>query len=94
MLAETINNKLNSECSYIYNRHDNKCARSKNEIGISSIRGGNIVGEHVVKFFSENETFEIKHTSYSRTVFAEGAIRAAKFLVSQKSGLYTMQDLI
>lgn len=94
MLADTINKKLNNEYSYIYNRHENKNSRSKNEIGISSIRGGNIVGEHSVKFFSENETFEITHTSYSRNVFAEGAIRAAKFLVSQKEGLYTMQDLI
>ena len=60
---------------------------------MSSIRGGNIVGEHTVKFFGEFETFEIKHTSYSRNVFAEGALKAAEFLVSKPAGLYDMEDL-
>ena len=60
---------------------------------MSSIRGGNIVGEHIVQFFGEFETFEIKHTSYSRNVFAEGAIRASKFIVEQENGLYSMEDM-
>ena len=64
--------------------------RNPKEIGFSSIRGGNIVGEHSVFFFSSNETLEIKHTAHSRIVFAEGAIKAAKFLVKQKSGLYSI----
>ena len=68
--------------------------RNPNEIGFSSIRGGNIVGEHVVQFFGQNETLEIKHTSYSREIFAEGALKAAKFLVNQKPGLYGMSDLM
>jgi len=54
---------------------------------------GNIVGEHTVQFFGEFETFEIKHTSYSRNVFAEGALKAAQFIVEQKPGLYDMNDL-
>ena len=54
---------------------------------------GNIVGEHTVQFFGEFETLEIKHTSYSRNVFAEGAIKAAQFIVEQKPGLYDMNDL-
>ena len=69
-------------------------SREKNEIGFSSIRGGNIVGEHTVIFFGENETLEITHKSYSRKVFAEGAIEAAKFIINQKNGLYDMKNLI
>lgn len=69
--------------------------REKNEIGITSVRGGNIVGEHSVFFFGPNETLEIKHTAYSRDVFAEGAIKAAEFLLAKREpGLYTMDDLI
>lgn len=94
MLANTINNSLNNEYNYIYDRHDKHEKRDSKEIGISSIRGGNIVGEHTVKFFNEFETFEIKHTSYSRNVFAEGAIKAAKFIVTQKAGFYCMDNLI
>lgn len=56
---------------YVYNRHDLSKKREDNEIGITSIRGGNIVGEHSIHFFGLNDTFEIKHTSYSRSVFAE-----------------------
>lgn len=94
MLANTINSSLNNQYHYIYNRHEKREKREKNEIGISSIRGGNIVGEHTVQFFSEFETFEIKHTSYSRNVFAEGAIKAAKFLTSKTAGYYSMNDII
>ena len=61
---------------------------------MNSIRGGNIVGEHTVQFFGESETFEIKHTAYSRNVFAEGAIKAAEFIVDKPNGLYNMDDLI
>ena len=60
---------------------------------MNSIRGGNIVGEHVVQFFGEFETFELKHTSYSRNVFAEGALKAAQFLVTKPNGLYGMEDM-
>ena len=58
-----------------------------------SIRGGNIVGEHTVQFFGEFETFEIKHTSYSRKVFAEGALKAAEFISNKTNGFYTMEDM-
>ena len=60
---------------------------------MSSIRNGNIVGEHTVQFIGDFETFEIKHTSYSRNVFAEGALKACEFLVTQKPGLYCMEDM-
>ena len=61
---------------------------------MNSIRGGNIVGEHIVQFFGEYETFEIKHTSYSRNVFAEGALKATKFVKEKTIGLYSMDDML
>lgn len=93
--ALLLANSINIDNSYIYqfSRMQKQEKRNPKEIGFSSIRGGNIVGEHSVIFFSPNETLEIKHTAHSRTVFAEGAIKAAKFIVNQKSGLYCMQDL-
>jgi len=94
MLASTINEALGGDYKYEYNRHSKHEKRDKKEIGISSIRGGNIVGEHTVMFFGESETFEIKHTSYSRQVFAEGAIKAAEFIVGKKNGMYNMDDLM
>lgn len=94
MLAESINKARNGQMNYELDRHNRRQKRNKNDIGISSIRGGNIVGEHSVMFFGENESFEVKHTAYSRTVFAEGAIRAAKFLVNKNNGLFDMNDLL
>ena len=93
MLADSINKSLGSSLYYEYNRHDKHEKRNKNEIGINSIRGGNIVGEHTVQFFGEYETFEIKHTSYSRNLFAEGALKAADFIVTKSNGLYNMEDM-
>lgn len=94
LLADKINESLGNTLKYEFNRHDKHEKREKNEIGFSSIRGGNIVGEHIVQFYGENETFEIKHTSYSRSVFAEGALKAAEFIVYKENGLYNMDDLI
>ena len=93
MLADSINTALNNTLHCEYNRHDKHEKRDKNEIGMSSIRGGNIVGEHSVQFIGNFETFEIKHTSYSRNVFAEGALKAAEFIVNQQPGLYSMEDM-
>ena len=94
MLADSINEALGNKYHCEYNRHDKHEKRDKFEIGMSSIRGGNIVGEHIVQFFGEFETFEIKHTSYSRNVFVEGALKAAEFIVNQPNGLYNMDDLV
>jgi len=94
MLADSINEALGNRYHCEYNRHDKHEKRDKFEIGMSSIRGGNIVGEHIVQFFGEFETFEIKHTTYSRNVFAEGALKAAEFIVNQPNGLYNMDDLV
>lgn len=94
LLADSINKSLNNKMKYVFDRHCTNKKRENNEIGFSSIRGGNIVGEHTVKFFSSNETFEITHTSYSRTVYADGALKAAEFLINMPTGFYDMNDLI
>lgn len=94
LLADAINEVMDEKLEYNFNRHDIHEKRNPNEIGFSSIRGGNIVGEHSVIFFGEHETFEIKHTSYSRDVFAEGALKACEFIVLQPAGLYGMDDMV
>lgn len=94
LLADAINEVLENKKEYTFDRMQKREKRNKNEIGFSSIRGGNIVGEHTVKFFGESETLEITHTAYSRQVFAEGAINAAKFIIDQKPGLYDMKNLV
>lgn len=94
LLADAINKVFNGEKEYNFDRMSKREKREKKEIGFSSIRGGNIVGEHTVQFFSENETLEITHKSYSRQVFAEGALKATKFIVTQKNGLYDMKDIV
>lgn len=95
LLANAINNSVVDKKEYVFDRHTKKEKRSKNEIGFSSIRGGNIVGEHSVQFFSQYETFEIKHTAYSRELFADGALKASEFIVKQKENrIYDMNDLM
>lgn len=91
MLAEGINESLNNSMRIVYGREGK---RKADEIGISSLRGGNIVGEHTVNFYGANETLSITHTALSRELFAEGAIRAAKFIVDKPAKLYCMDDLI
>lgn len=94
LLADSINKKLNNSMIYTFGRHNITEKRTKNEIGFSSIRGGNIVGEHTIKFFGSNETFEITHVSYSRSIYADGALKAAKFLINKTAGLYNMDNLV
>lgn len=91
LLADAINEVLENKKEYTFDRMQKREKRNKNEIGFSSIRGGNIVGEHTVAFFGESETLEITHKAYSRQVFAEGALKAAEFIVDKKNGLYNVQ---
>lgn len=93
-LANSINNALGNTMEYVFDRHNIHEKRKTNEIGFSSIRGGNIVGEHSVQFYGAHETFEIKHTSYSRDVFAEGALKACEFIVNKPPKLYGMDDML
>lgn len=94
LLADAINKELNNSKEYTFDRFSKREKRNKNEIGFSSIRGGNIVGEHTVSFFGENETFEITHKAYSRGVFAEGAVKGAKYILDKKPGIYSMEDIV
>ena len=93
-LGASINEELNNEYEYIYDRSRTRTKRTKKEIGFSAIRGGTIVGEHDVIFAGTDETVTFSHAAFSRTVFAKGAIEAAKFLVGKPAALYTMADLI
>lgn len=93
-LADSINEVLDEKYSYTFDRSQIREKRQKKEIGISAVRGGTIVGEHEVIFAGLDEVIEIKHTAYSRAIFAKGAIQAAKFLKDKNAGMYQMGDLI
>lgn len=93
-LADAMNEVLNNEFEYKYDRSGERVMRSKKEIGISAVRGGTIVGEHEVIFAGTDEVLEIKHTAYSKAVFAKGAVQAAKFLPGKLAGMYQMSDVI
>lgn len=93
ILADSINEALDNTMTYEYDRHSKREKRSKKEIGIHAVRGGNVVGTHSVMFFSENESFEVTHNVTSRSVFADGAIKAAAFLINKPNGLYNMKDM-
>ena len=93
-LGESMNEALDNAYSYKYDRSQERAKRSKTEIGISAVRGGNIVGEHEVIFAGTDEVIEFKHTAYSKAVFAKGAIEAAKFLAGKPAGFYDMSDVI
>lgn len=67
--------------------------KRKNEIGIHSVRGGTIFGEHTVLFAMKDEVIEIKHTAFSKTIFAKGAIEAAQWLAGRKPGMYSIEDV-
>ncbi len=95
MLAEAAAEGLPYTPEYVYDRHDVRKARDAREIGISSVRGGTIVGDHTVLFAGRDEVIELTHSAQSREVFASGAVRAAKFLAGvQAPGLYSMADLV
>lgn len=93
-LADSVNDALNHEYAYNYDRSKERKKREKKEIGIAAVRGGTIVGEHEVIFAGTDEVIEFKHTAYSRTVFAKGAVEAAKFLADKPAGMYDMGDVI
>ena len=93
-IADAINETCDKSNEYVYDRHSTRKKRSKNEIGIHSLRGGTIVGEHSVIFAGNDEFIEIKHTATSKEIFAVGAIKAAKFLIGKEAGFYAMNDII
>ena len=93
-LADAINSVLNNEYEYRYDRSQLREERKPKEIGISAVRGGTIVGDHEVIFAGTDEVIEIKHTAYSKAIFAKGAVTAAKFLPGKRPGKYQMSDII
>ena len=93
-LADAMNEAMDRQYEYVYDRSDRRQKRDAKELGISAVRGGTIVGEHEVIFAGTDEVIEFKHTAYSRAVFGKGAIEAAKFLDGKSAGLYNMQDVI
>ena len=93
-LADSINEAMGNEYEYVYDRSQVRKKRDAKEIGISAVRAGTIVGEHEVIFAGTDEVIEFKHTAYSRSVFAKGAVEAGKFLAGQLAGMYDMGDVI
>ncbi len=93
-LADSINEAMDGAYEYTYDRSQEKRRRDKSEIGISAVRGGTIVGEHEIIFAGLDEVIEFKHTAYSRSIFAKGAVQAAAFLAGKPAGYYGMSDVI
>ncbi|MBR7033585.1 MAG: 4-hydroxy-tetrahydrodipicolinate reductase [Clostridia bacterium] len=93
MLADSVK-EVREDSEYIYARNDVRRPRGKDEIGIHSIRGGTIVGEHSVIFAGHDEVVTISHSAGSRELFATGALRAAEFLIKKEPGFYTMGDAV
>lgn len=91
-LADAID--PNGEYKRVYGREGNCGERTKKEIGLHAIRGGNVTGEHTVGFYGTDEVFEITHKAVSRQILVDGAIKAATKLVTREAGYYNMDRLI
>ena len=94
MLAEAIEAARSGESEMVFGRHETNKRRDKTEIGIHSLRGGNKAGEHTVYFLGTDEEIIITHRADSKRVFAEGALKAAGFLLDRAPGFYTMKDIV
>ena len=84
--------KLDLDSVRISGRNGNIGERSKDEIAVMALRGGDIVGRHTVGFYNDGEYIELNHTATSRNTFSKGAIRAAKWLHDKEAGLYSIAD--
>ena len=93
-MADSLNEAMDNEYSYNFDRSKERQARAEKEIGVVAVRGGNIVGEHDAIFAGTDEVITFSHTAYSKAVFAKGAIQAAKFLVGKPAGLYDMGSVV
>jgi 4-hydroxy-tetrahydrodipicolinate reductase len=78
----------------VFARHGNTGERKAGTVGFASLRGGDTVGDHTVYFAGTGERIEITHRSTSRATYAQGAMRAARFIAAQKAGLYDMDDVL
>ena len=93
-IADAINEEADSSYNYVYDRHNVRKKRDKKEIGIHAVRGGTIVGEHDVIFAGNSEVITLSHLAMSKEIFAEGSLKAAKYLYNKSAGLYDMNSLI
>ena len=94
MIADAAKSAIDEDVEYVYDRHSINEARKHNQIGISSIRGGNIVDEHEIMFIGDEETVSISHSAKTRDVFARGSLTAAAFVADAKPGIYDMSNVI
>jgi 4-hydroxy-tetrahydrodipicolinate reductase len=94
MLADSVNEAMDNQYHYVYDRSQVRQVRDTKEIGISAVRGGSIVGDHDVIFAGKDEVITISHMAYSRAIFGNGAISAAKFLAGKEAGYYNMGHVI
>ena len=94
MIANAINETLDNSYHYVYDRHARRMKRDSKEIGMHSIRGGKIVGEHDVIFAGQDEVITLSHSAASKTVFAVGAVNAAVYLCGKPAGMYDMKQLV
>lgn len=94
VLADAVNDAFANEMEYVYDRSRVNKKRDVKEIGIHTLRGGTIAGEHSIIFAGRDEVIEFKHEALSKDVFAVGALKAAHFLHGKEPGFYTMQDIM
>jgi 4-hydroxy-tetrahydrodipicolinate reductase len=93
-LADSLNEAMDNQYHYVFDRSQKHERRDAKEIGVSAVRGGSIVGEHDVIFAGPDEVITFSHTAYSKGVFGKGAIEAAKFLAGKPAGMYNMSHVI
>lgn len=93
-LADSVNEAMQGQYEYIFDRSQVRQKRDKKELGISAVRGGTIVGEHDVIFAGTDEVVTFSHTAYSRAVFAKGSVTAAKYMKGKGAGMYDMADVL
>ncbi len=94
MLADAITEEIDRPMKYEYDRHSKREKRTKNEIGMHSIRGGTIVGEHEIIFAGRDENITLSHSARSKEIFAVGAVNAAVFMSGKPAGMYDMSELV
>jgi 4-hydroxy-tetrahydrodipicolinate reductase len=95
-LGETVAHERGTslETLAVYDRHSSSAARRPGSIGFTSIRAGSIVGDHTVMLAADEEIIELKHRALDRAAFARGALRAARWIVAQPAGLFSMHDVL
>ena len=92
-IAEAVSGAMKERPEYVYDRHNIRAKRGKNEVGLHAVRGGTIIGEHEIIFAGTDEIITLAHSARSREIFAQGALRAAKYIAGKPAGMYDMRGL-